>query len=431
MGVFTQRLAEDIMRNRDLAGMRMDFEAIRQSRFGKIGTSGRIPVSFRVDHQIDEFIEHFGPLFKARALPLSVGLVTKSVGNPSAAYEPTTATWEDVRTQIQDIGGEIWSHSQTHSDPGVNGSTSLYDEIVESKRDIEAQGIGVMGFQQPGGPATYGPFRTMADYNSPDGRLIRETYPLIESYRWGTEYRVLPSHGVFGDSHFTLDTATLDQAKEWIEMATMLRRGVQFMWHPKFLLDPGGMGLAVFEQFLDHVVALRDAGEVEVLTASGLAFADLESDHRPSVVPYGDFERAPITPAPPAWAYTQGLHWDIRTDGGRSGQNYLHFAADATTQAACRVDTIRMQMQGAPYEFRGWFRRRDAAATIPNVRVMYFTSRANFQGPVYTPQLTTQGAWQQIRFSFVPPADTNFIMLYIKRHAGGALDVDDVEIVAV
>lgn len=430
MGVFTQRLAEDIMYNRDLAGMRMDLEAIRQSRFGKIGTSGRIPVSFRVDHQIDEFIEHFGPLFKARALPLSVGLVTKSVGNPSAPYEPTTATWEDVRTQIQDIGGEIWSHSQTHSDPGVNGSTSLHDEIVESKRDIEAQGIGVMGWHQPGGPATYGPFRTMADYNSADGRLIRDTYPLFESYRWGTEYRVLPAQGVFGDSHFTLDTATLDQAKEWVETARMLRRGVQFMWHPKFLLNPGGMGLAVFEQFLDHVVALRDAGEVEVLTASGLAFADLESDHRPSVVPYGDFERAPTT-APPAWNVSQSTHWNIGTDGGHTGQKYLHFPADVSTRATCEIDTIKMQMQGAPYEFRGWFRRRDAVATSAAVRIRNFTARGNFILPENKPVLETQGEWQFVRFSFVPPLDTGRILLDISRNAGGAIDVDDLEIVAV
>lgn len=432
MGVFTERLAADITMVRDLPRMQAEFEMVRRSRFGVVGTSGRVPLSFRCDHQIDQFIDQYAPLFKARGLPVSVGLVTRSVGNPSAKYEPTTATWDDVKTKIQDIGGEIWSHSQTHSDPGMNDSTSVRDEVVGSRLDIESHRIGVMGWQQPGGPATYGPFFATGDYDSHDGRLIRETYPLYESYLRGSQFRTLPAQGCFGDDHVTLDPVTVQQAKDWIEYAITMRRGLQMMFHPAFMERPGYMGLAGFTEVLDHVVALRDAGVVEVLSASGLAFADPTTEHRPNALPYGDFERVTTENRPAMWNLSANTAWEIGTDGGHTGSNYLHLPADQTQRALGSVEAEKLNMGGAPYEFRAWVRRRDAVATTSEVRLKYWTkSQLDDREIIVQTALQEQGEWQFVRFCFVPPLDIGSFHVGLRRVSGGAVDFDDIEIVAV
>lgn len=431
-GYVVRTVAADITKVRDLARMRADLEMVRRSRFGVIGTGGRIPISFRCDHQIDQFIAEFAPLFKARGLPVSVGLVTRSVGNPSAKYEPTTATWDDVKTKIQDIGGEIWSHSQTHSDPGMNDSTSVWDEIVGSRQDIEAQRIGVMGWQQPGGPATYGPFFTPSDYDSHDGRLIRETYPLYESYLQGSILRTLPAQGCFGDDHVTLDQITVQKAKDWIEYAITARRGLQMMFHPAFIQQTGFMGLAGFTEVLDHVVALRDAGVVEVLSASGLAFADPTTDHRPNALRYGDFEGVTTENRPAMWNLSSSNAWEIRTDGGHTGSNYLHLPVGEWRRALALVYAGQLNMGGAPYEFRAWVRRRDVAASSAEIRLKYWTeSNLDVREKIVEFALQTQGEWQLVRFCFVPPLDITSLHVGLRRVSGGAIDFDDLEIVAV
>ena len=431
-GYVVRPTAADITKVRDLVRMRADLEMVRRSRFGVVGTGGRIPISFRTDHQIDQFIAVYAPLFKARGLPVSVGLVTRSVGNPSAKYEPTTATWDDVKRKIQDFGGEIWSHSQTHSDPGTNDSTSVWDEVVGSRQDIEAHRIGVMGWQQPGGPATYGPFFTPSDYDSHDGRLIRETYPLYESYLRGSILRTLPAQGCFGDDHVTLDQMTVQQAKNWIESAIAARRGLQMMFHPVFIEKPGYMGRAGFTEVLDHVVALRDAGVVEVLSASGLAFADPTTDYRPSALSYGDFERVTTENRPPMWNLSPTNAWEIRTDGGHTGSNYLHVPVGQWQRALALVDAEQLNMGGAPYECRAWVRRRDAAATTAEIRLKYWTkSGLDIREVIVESVLQVQGNWQLMRFCFVPPLDITKLHVAFRRVSGGAIDFDDIEIIAV
>lgn len=406
----------------------MEFDRIRRSRFGRVGTGGKIPISIRIDHQLDQFIANHLPLLSARRLPFSVGIVTRSVGNPAALYEPTTATWDDIKRKIQDAGGEVWAHSQTHSSPGANGSTSLHDEIVGSKLDIEAQNIGVMGFQQPGSPATYGPYLSLADLDTEAGRIIRETYPLFESYVVGTTRRVLPAYGTYGGNHVTLDNMTVDTARRWVDEAIAYGHGLQFMFHPAWIGLPGNLTLAGLTEVFDYIVAKRDAGQVEVLTASALAFADPGTSYRPTAIPYGTFEGLTTASPPPAWSELSGATWQIGTDGGHSGSNYLRIL-DTQGVAVCRIPTADLVMNGAPFEFRGWVRGA-TAATNGRARLTAQTSTGNFiMRDIAVP--AAAGTWTFVRIPFAVPRNTASLLVAVGRFSGGAADWDDIQIVAV
>ena len=102
----------------DAPAQRVD--VIRRGKLGVLGTGGRTPIAIRIDHQLDQFLAKVQPVLTARALPWGIGIVTKSVGNPAALYEPTTTTWAQVKSAVVQPGGELWAHSQTHSngDPG-------------------------------------------------------------------------------------------------------------------------------------------------------------------------------------------------------------------------------------------------------------------------------------------------------------------------
>lgn len=414
---------------REMTKLAAETDRIRRSRFGRIGTAGRPAVAFRIDHQLDPFIATFLPLFLARRLPFSIGLVTKSIGNPTATYEPTTATWADVHSKILSAGGEIWAHSRTHSNP-VAGQT-LYDEIAGSRADIEAQAIGVRGFHAPGSPATWGTFVSLSDYNSEAGRIIRENFPLYESDVRGTTRRMLPANGSFGDAHATIDSMSLATAKQWVDEAIVYGHGLEYMFHPQYIGLTGNISVADVTALLDYIVTLRDAGKIEVLTASGLAFADSGSSERRNVVPYGSFEGVTTATPPPPWAAFSGAAWTIQTDGGRTGPNYLRVPNTAGV-ASCVIPAPDFSMNGAPYEFRGWVRGTEATGTFSRARITVRTPRGNPVIRDIQTNVAQSTAWTFVRFPFTLPSDVTDIVLAVGRHGGaGSADWDDLHIVAV
>lgn len=399
-------------------------DEIRRGKGGVVGTNGRAVVALRVDHQLDAFIAKVQPIFKSRALPYGIGIVTRSVGNPSATYEPTVATWADIRSLILNEGGEIWCHSATHS----NGS-SFHDEIVTSKAEIESRGIKVMGWQQPGGPATY-EHHSIASMDDLPGRLIRATYGLYESYMPGTAFRNLPTNGSWGFDHVTIDTMSLTAAKAVVDNAITYGLGVEIMLHPLNFDRPGYTTTANFAAFIDYLVAKQDAGLLEVLTPSGLAFADPGSSRRFQLVPFGTFETVATTPIPAPWAMDSGAAWTIKTDGGHSGSNYLHVPRTQSL-ATSRMPIGNFGMDGFTFMFEGWCRSTDVGGATWRVSI---GNRGAFNAVLAnkTGILSQAETWTRVRFPFTctvqSPSD---LTVGIGRVAGGSIDWDDVSVVPV
>lgn len=402
-------------------------DTIRRGKFGKIGTAGKAVVALRIDHQLDPYLAKVAPLFEARALPCGIGLVTQSVGKPTGGptgYEPTNATWQDVHERVFYRGAEIWSHSRTHSNGPAGGFAGLESEIVGSAADLRAQGLLPMGFQQPGGPSNYGLPHTSAEgMDDTAGRLIRQTYPLYEAAVAGTTFRMLPTNGCRGLNHITVESITVQAVKDYIDKAIRFGFGLEIMCHPNQLDIPGLMSTAGFTAVLDYIVQKRDAGELEVLTPSGLAFADPTSTHRPSLVTGGKFPAATPTPE-----WTLGTA-TIQTDGGYEGPNYLRAAANVmATYNLLPINGFGVNGHVMYYRAKvraltgGTWRARFIASTLGG-------SKYPFEK---TGTLPASPDWKTVLIPFGVPLDTGNAYLAIGAAAGstGAIDWDNVELVA-
>lgn len=399
-------------------------DEIRRGKGGVIGTSGKPAIALRIDHQLDPFIAKVQPLLKARSIPYAIGLVSRSVGNPAAAYEPTTATWADVRNLVMNEGGEIWCHSATHSD-----GTSFYDEIVTSKAEIESHGIRVMGWQQPGAPATYS-HQSINAMDNEAGRLIRANYGLFETYIPGTVYRTLPTNGAWGHDHRTIDALTLASAQSDLDKAIQYGFGLEFMLHPLNLDLAGYMTTATLTSFLDYLVTKRDAGLIEILTPSGLAFADPGSSRRFQLAPYGTFEGVATSPIPTPWAES-GAAWTIGTDGGHGGANYLRVPASQSL-ATCRTAVGNLGMDGFTFMFDGWCRATETGGATWRVNI---ANRGAVNTTIVnkTGVLTQGTSWTRVRFPFTVPIQyPSDLTIGIGRLSGASsVDWDDVSVVPV
>lgn len=397
-------------------------DQVQRGKLGRIGTGGKPVVAFRIDHQLDQFLAKVKPLLVARRLPWGHGLVTQSVGQPTGGptgYEPTTTTWAQVVTDVFYPGGEIWSHSRTHGDR--NGD--YVSEIVGARADIVAQGLLPIGWQQPGGPATYGaPHVSAEGMDDAAGRLIRDTYALYESSVVGTTYRFLPTDGCRGLNHITVESITLATIRAFVDSAIKLGTGLEIMIHPNQLDVAGLLSTANLALALDYVVAKRDAGLLEVLTPSGLAFADPGVTYRPSLIADGSFESGAFTSE---WTSTGAT---IQTDGGHTGTNYMRATGGSSSYSVMAANGYGIP--GHVMEFRAWVRATATGGGTAHFKTICSTLAGSKYPVDVTWVLTQSDTWQEIRVPFGVELATGNMYLVIACSAGTSVDFDDIRLIA-
>ena len=234
---------------------------------GVLGTSGKGVVALRFDDYQNIFGTKIYPLLLERGLPASMALISRF--NTEQPWGKNT-TWNQVREWNKN-GVEIWSHGTDHKDYTSKGYAGLYDEIVTSKKEIENQGIKVVGFVLPGvAPSNgstiplYNSLTKSSDYNSVVGKLITNTYYLSEAYAYPAQ-RTLPTDIYHGLSHVTVsDDATL-------AASIANKTGIELMCHSGNLGLKGNITISQFATILDYVKNKWDEGKIEILTPSGLA----------------------------------------------------------------------------------------------------------------------------------------------------------------
>ena len=258
------------------------------SRGGRIGTAGKGVVAFRFDHNVRPFQDKILPLLEARGIPASMAHYVDEM-DPQPGYsgsDETGKTWADVTSQFFK-GIEVWSHSWSHTDPA--DETALVREIVGSRTELEKKipEAYVVGWMQPG--LTGGRYGGYGDvFNAPEyhgttraGRLIDATY--------GADDRSGATHTPLGQRNFGclwIDTASSALAtNNAISEAARAGIGVVIALHPSMVDASNGISSATLTAILDHVVSLRTAGEIEVLTVGGLSVADPGSSWRQNIAP--------------------------------------------------------------------------------------------------------------------------------------------------
>ena len=257
-------------------------QALTARKGGRIGTAGRGVIALRFDDAPTAFTAKVLPLLRERNLPF-----TRVSTSDSIASTGETITDTDL-TAMQDYciqdGGEVWNHGRDHAN--ASGDAAIYDNLIGALHKLREKmpRIPIDCFSPPGGAVTYGGYMpAYAVSNWSDtyaGRVLMAHHALASGYFRDSYYRPLDGQLRDGQIHYSVDAYTLAKAKELVDRARDWRVGVVMMWHGHNLDTEGNMSTADLEAFLDYLVAERDAGNVLVLTKSGLGVADARSDQR-------------------------------------------------------------------------------------------------------------------------------------------------------
>jgi peptidoglycan/xylan/chitin deacetylase (PgdA/CDA1 family) len=419
---------------KSVTGNNLLLQQLAMSKGGRIGTNGKPAVALRFDDWQDAFRTNIYPLLTARGLPCSMALISRF--NTAQPWGAGT-TWADIKTWNKN-GVEIWSHGTDHNDYVPEGYAGLYREVVTSKAEIEAQGLKVQGWAMPGAtPLTeatpYNGLTTLSAYSGEVGQLLMETYALTEAYA-GRFFRNLTNTERHGMNHYTVSDGNNDlaTATAYIDYAIANKVGVEFMCHAGNLGGAGNMSLANFTLFLDYIVTKREAGELEVLTPSGLAFADIDASYRWDICRSGNFLGL-TTGSPGAWSNTSD--WTGKSfpqTGGKTGGAYLSLSTESPAsgfvlqKATGLNSTTETYVSGEQWLFEGWFRSNGAGNAIARIFLADSQVPANMS---YTVSRTSNGAnWTKFTYAFGVPTVTGNLYIGVGRDTGDGVDWSDVSV---
>lgn len=405
-------------------------EKERMAKGGVIGTAGKGVVALRFDDYQNIFGKRIYPLLVERGLPSSMALISRF--NTSQKWGIGT-TWDEVREWNRN-GVEMWSHGTDHNDYSKDGDLGLYSQIVTSKEEIEAQDIKVVGWILPGVKPTtsnlpYNGLTKPEDYNSTTGRLLMDTYALTEAYAYKPP-RKLPMDVYHGANHITVSDGkeTLESSIEAIDMAIKNKSGIELMCHAGNLGKFGNMTFKQFETLLDYIKTQWDNGSIEVLTPSGMFFADPNSSTRLKLNVDDSFEGLTAANSG-AWKATENWHGvAIETSSGKSKSNFLRISGgtndSGVTQKISNLD--KLGVSGEQFVFEGWYRSNGSGNTDGVVQINDYDNPNRLK--IVKNAVSGSKSWTKISFVFCIPPETRNIRLSLYRGTGADIDWDDVTI---
>ena len=258
-------------------GSAMASNAAHQTRFvsatgGAVDTGGKAAFALRLDHGWSTIKARLRSELLARGIVAGVATNSRKWG----IDDNTGVTPAEVNGWVANGEFEILNHSATHN--GGLDVAGVIDEVVNGKLELEAQlpaAAPIWGFAPPGVTEGWDGFNggRIDGWESPSAQIILASHAYSLGYVGGAR-RVLDGTIRQGLSHITLDEYDMAQARSQVDAAVAERRGIQVMLHPSRLDQPGKITTAAFLDFLDYVVAKRDAGDLVTLTPGELVRAD-------------------------------------------------------------------------------------------------------------------------------------------------------------
>lgn len=392
----------------------------RKAKGGEIGVGDVGVVAFRFDDYQDSMRDVVFPLLQSRGIPASHALLSEF----QALSYGSGVSWADIKTMVAN-GIEIWSHGKVHKD--YLGPDGLREEIVTSKELIEAQGIKVQGFSLPGvtslysaairGNATpYNGLNNISLYNSAEGNLLMRTYAQSEAYCGGA-FRSIPNGIYHGTDHVTVDQKTLVELKSLVDEAIAYKMALRFMCHPGNLDRSGGyLTVADFTSLLDYCVTAWDAGTLEIVTPSALAFLS-KSAYRTDLLRAGNLAGVSLA-APLGWLnIDDGVANTVYQTGGPSNGPYLSVATTGPTQRPARL--ANRKIGGEVFLFEGWIKSLGASTTIATITITDYPATSALS-ITKTYAGVGNATWQRVRIPFSIPVGADSISIAPGRSSGDA-----------
>lgn len=248
-----------------------------KKRGGRIGTGGLPAVALRFDHHFQQFNDKVIPLLRKYRLPWGQ---MANIGNFGKGND--TLTVAQVRDLCYTSGGELYNHSWSHSN--ITSEAEADREVTKGLADLKSAfpGLWIDGWAGPGQTQLMGMEGSDTPekfYGTVPGRLILQQHAFVRGYYPGV-YQRLSMPNMVGGPHTTIDALDYTYVEGLIRGAVNVKGGLTMMLHPNYLDTVGYMTTATLDQILAYIAARRDAGELVVLSTTGILLADSSTADR-------------------------------------------------------------------------------------------------------------------------------------------------------
>ena len=238
---------------------------------GEIGTGGRAAIGLRFDHWMDDFYSKVLPLLEKYNLPWAQAMNSRTNNQQAAGLD-----WGRVQSTAIRTGGEVLNHSATHNDP--KSIDAVIDEVVNGLAEIEEKLplLPIDGWMQPGTGGQfmgYANYTNREDFGTEAARIVMANHPVVYGHHGGPIHR-LDGRIRIGQRHRGMDNDTAANVKKDIDELIRVKGGMVLMVHPSKLDATGGTRLSEYEAVLSYIAQKRDAGELVVLSTTGLQVAN-------------------------------------------------------------------------------------------------------------------------------------------------------------
>ena len=254
--------------NHSHQGMR---EIMRQrvyARKGVIGTKGKGAVAIRFDDLKVEVEPLIIPLLEKYNIPYSRAITSRQHG----IWTPPDSFFGEVQDACIKYGGEIMCHSQTHYNQ--TGHDKIYAELIESRAELQAKvpRMIVDTHIAPAGAIEYDglyPFDTVERLHANQiGGDLLDTYAYISGYLPNSRMRQLDGVMKDGGDSASVDSWAVSSVKGFVNKLISRELGAVLYWHP------ATTDMAKVEEGIAYMAEKRAAGELEILTVTGLEVAN-------------------------------------------------------------------------------------------------------------------------------------------------------------
>lgn len=238
---------------------------------GEIGTGGKAAIALRFDHWMDDFYSKVLPLLEKYNLPWAQAMNSRTNNQQAAGLD-----WGRVQSTAIRTGGEVLNHSATHNDP--KSIDAVIDEVVTGLAELEKKLplLPIDGWMQPGTGGQfmgYANYTNREDFGTEAARIVMANHPVVYGHHGGPIHR-LDGRIRIGQRHRGMDNDTAANVKRDIDELIRVKGGMVLMVHPSKLDATGGTRLSEYEAVLSYIAQKRDAGELVVLSTTGLQVAN-------------------------------------------------------------------------------------------------------------------------------------------------------------
>lgn len=419
-----------------------------------IGLDGKAAFSITFDDSPNFIKTNMLAEMKSRQFPFALGLIADPTNGNNSMITPT-----EVVQWCHRYGCQIWSHSMTHTTP--NTVDDLKREIVDSKALIEQTypGIKVAGFIQPGVNPT-GLYNNLdkndnpGNLNSEAGTLLYRTYAHYSGYI-GSSMRQLPTGPYFGASRLTVSpvppgkTSAQHRATviDQINTAVKYKWGIALLVHPQWVDYENKnfsnyINLSDLLAIFDAIKAARDAGTAEVLSYTGLWYADPTATKRLDLAKLYAMGFEGVSQQNPGfWSAT--TVWSDKTftaNGYWGGPSFIqdNSQSNSGTNSLIGQASYLFNYPGELFEIRG--KVRSTGSSAQKIKIQLSSQSGTFldiqSGAQWGEIIAQPGDGTDIRIPFAIPTDTTWLRIALGRGNGAAgsgngLEWSDLKIVKI